>query len=156
MAREGRVLIATLYSLAGQLIQLLPEEIDSTPHSFKPKIFERLDGSIASTSVALDLIEPLLTHGPPTIMVVINRLQVAQCPTTTPHLKRLVHLLKVYDSERIIKALFITQGGSPALTQTLDVLKEKIDASRMAQAKPGQPLKGWSSLGCLKAPGQGR
>lgn len=87
-------------------------------------------------------------------MVVINKLQLAECVSTTPHLKRLVQLLKAYDSERIIKALLITQGASPALSTTLNPLTEKVNARRMTQAKPGQPLKGWSRLGDLKVPGE--
>ena len=154
MSRHEKVLIAMLYSLAGQLIQLLPEELDSMTHNFETQAFEKLDGSIASVSAALDLIESLLAYGPPTLMVIINRLQVAECPTTTPHLERFVKLLKTYNSERMIKVLFITQGGSAALAGTLDALTEKVNARRMAQAKPGQPLKGWASLGNLKVPNQ--
>lgn len=75
-----------------------------------------------------------------------------ECATTTPHLERLVALLKAYDSERTIKALFITQGGSPALARTLDALAEKVNARRMAQARPGQPLKGWANIGNLNVP----
>jgi len=151
-SRQEIVLIAMLYSIAAQLIQLLPQEIESTTNSFDK--FEKLDGSFASIPTALDLIESLLANGPPTLMVIINRLQVAECPSTTPHLKRFVELLKAYDPEHIVKALFITQGSSPALAGTLDVLTEKINARRMAQAKPGQAPKGWSSLGSMKIPDQ--
>lgn len=73
--RQERVFIAMLYSLAGQLVRLLPEQLDSTPHgSFERRASERLDGSMASAPAALDLVESLLAHGPPTLMVVINRL----------------------------------------------------------------------------------
>lgn len=152
MSRQERVLIALLYSVAGQLIQLLPEELDSPAHTFDTQAFQKLDGSMTSASAALDLIEALLTYGPPTLMVIINRLQVAECPTTRPHLERMVKLLKAYGPEHIIKALFITQGGSPILAGTMDILTEKVNARRMAQAKPGQPLRGWASLGNLKVP----
>lgn len=149
-SRQDIVLISMLYSIAAQLIQLLPDKMEPTTPSFETEIFENLDGSFSSASTALDLIESLLAHGPPTLMVIINRLQVAECPSTTPHLKRFVELLKAYEPEHTIKVLFLTQGSSPALAGTLDVLTEKINARRMAQAKPGQPLRGWSSLGNVK------
>ncbi|KAK4246011.1 hypothetical protein C7999DRAFT_15812 [Corynascus novoguineensis] len=153
--RQERVLIAMFYSLAGHLIQLLPEELDSMPHSFELQVFQRLDGSIASVSAALDLIETLLAHGPQTVMLIINRLQVAECASTTPHLEPLVKIFKAHASpKRMAKALFITQGASPALARTMDLLTEKVDARRMVQAKPGRPLSGWSSLGNLKIPDQ--
>ncbi|KAK3322846.1 hypothetical protein B0H66DRAFT_620668 [Apodospora peruviana] len=154
MSRQEKVLIAMLYSIAGQLTQLLPEELELelvATHTFEPQRFAALDGSFASASAALDLIESLLAYGPPTLMLILNRLQVAECPIATPHLERLVKLLKAYDSENIIKVLFITQGSSSALTATLDFLTEKVNAWRMVQAKAGQPLRGWSSLGNLKA-----
>lgn len=143
-----------LSRIAGQLIQLLPEELESATSSFGTETFEKLDGSFASASVALDLIKSLLAYGPPTLMVIINRVQAAECPSTTPHLKRFVTLLKGYDPQHIIKVLCITQGSSTALAGTLDVLTEKINARRVAQAKPGQPPRGWSNLGNVKVGSQ--
>ena len=148
-SRQERVLVAMLYSLAWQLIQLLPEEFEASTSTLDKRALERLDGSSASTSAALDLIKVLLAYGPPTLMVIVNRLQVAECAATTPYLKRLVQLLQGYDPTRIIKVLFITGGASPALTETLNFLTEKVDARKMAQAKPGQPLRGWVSLSNL-------
>jgi hypothetical protein len=148
-SRQERVLIGLLYSLAGQLVPLLPEELDAAPHRFEAQVFENLDGSVASVLAALDLIESLLAHGPPNLVVILNRLQVAECPRTTPHLERLVRLLMACDAKRNVKGLFITQGSSVALAGTLDDLTEKADAGRMAQAGSGQPPKGWTSLGNL-------
>lgn len=139
-----------LYSIAGQLIRLLPKELDSATDRFEMHAFESLDGSLASAASALDLMKSLLAYGPPVLIVIINRLQLAECPATAPHLERFVKLLRAYETDRVIKTLFITQGGSGTLGKTLDPLTEKANARRMVQAKPGEPLRGWSSLGNLE------
>ncbi|GAB1312438.1 Exocyst complex component Sec10 [Madurella fahalii] len=46
MSRQEKVLIAMLYSLAGQLIQILPEELNAAAQIFETHVFASLDGSL--------------------------------------------------------------------------------------------------------------
>jgi len=153
VSRHEHVLIAMLYCIASQLIQLLPEQF-STTDVFEPLTFESLDGSPDSIPIVLDLIRSLLAHSPPTLIIIVDRVQLAESPATMAHLERFIALLRERASSQIIKALFISGGGSGALAKTMDYRTEKVDARRMVQAKPGQTLRGWSSLSNLNLPSQ--
>lgn len=142
MSNQEKVLIVLLYHIVDLLICLLPEELDSTIGAFN-----KLDGKITSATAALDIIGALLVYTPPTIMVIIDKLQLAECSATMPYLERLINLFKSHSRNRIIKAMFITTGSSEVLAKVLDCTTEKVSARRMVQAKPGQPLRGWSGLG---------
>ncbi|KAL7960282.1 hypothetical protein V8C34DRAFT_74354 [Trichoderma compactum] len=141
MSRQEKVLIVLLYHIIDQLIYLLPEELDSTIGEFN-----KLDGKSNSATAALDIIGALLAYTPPTFMVIIDKLQLAECSATMPYLERLINLLKSHSQNQMIKAMFITGGSSKVLANVLDCRTEKVDARRMVQARPGQPLRGWSSL----------
>ncbi|KAM0253304.1 hypothetical protein ACHAQJ_007358 [Trichoderma viride] len=147
MSRQEKVLIALLYRIADQLIHLLPEELDPATEGLDAKSFESLNGSAASASAALDLIQVLLANSPPALIVIIDKLQLAESSTTTPHLERFIALLKDRAQSQMIKALFTTGGSCRVLANKLDMNTERVDARRMVQAKQGQPLRGWSSVG---------
>ncbi|KAI0850006.1 hypothetical protein F5Y00DRAFT_268768 [Daldinia vernicosa] len=156
MSKQEEVLISLLYCIAGQLIRLLPDTIDSATEEFDTQVFKSLDGSLTSASVALDLIRSLLAYSPPILIVIIDKLQLAECSSTVPYLERFVEILRNRAPSQIIKVLFITGGISMVLARSMDNVTEKVDAGRMVQAKPGQPLRGWSSLNNFHLPYQPR
>lgn len=145
--------MALLYSMIGQLVRLLPPEFESNG-KLDGHTFQDLDGSFESASTALDLVEFLLTHTPPTLTVIIDKLHLADNPATRPHLARLDALLRDLGSRQVVKALFAT-AGSLCGTYKVDEDGGEGDAGRMVQGKPCQPLRGWSSLGNLRVPEQG-
>lgn len=145
--RRQATLVALLYSVAGQLIRLLPPEFESRLKM--DDVFASLDGSFESASTALDLIELLLAQAPPMLLVTIDRLNLADNPDTRPHLTRLMSLLRSQDEAKVIKNLFTTAGSCVVLKETTKK-GERVDAGRMVQGRPGQPLRGWSSLNDLK------
>lgn len=148
MSSREAALIDLLYSLACQLVRLLPSEFEGY-EGFDEQSLLALDGSIDSASAALSLIEALLNHAPPTVIVVIDKIHLADSPATRPHLTSLISTLRNHGTEVIIKALFTTAGACGVLAKSTK-LSERVDAGRMVQAKPSQPLKGWSSLNDLR------
>lgn len=61
-------LIALLYSVIAQLIHLLPDEPFSSSTVLEKGSFERLDGTMASASTALEIIRELAIHAPPSLI----------------------------------------------------------------------------------------
>ncbi|KAI0386544.1 hypothetical protein F5Y04DRAFT_124628 [Hypomontagnella monticulosa] len=146
-ARRQATLVALLYSVAGQLIRLLPSEFESRLRI--DDVFASLDGSFASASTALDLIELLLEQAP-SMLIAIDRLNLADHADTRAHLTRLLTLLRNQDGEKkVIKNLFTTAGSCVVLKETTKK-GERVDAGRMVQGRPGQPLRGWAGLNDLK------
>ncbi|KAL8393633.1 hypothetical protein RB595_003389 [Gaeumannomyces hyphopodioides] len=136
---------ALLYSVVAQLVHLLPSEFDCPASLRYEEAFGALDGSPASHPAALDLIRAMLPLSPPTLVLVFDRLNLADGVATRPVLTALVKLLRAHGAGtgRVVKAIFTTSGSCSLLAKTLEK-GEKVDAGRMAQARPGQPLKGWS------------
>lgn len=137
---------ALLYSVVAQLVHLLPGEFECPAPLRREEAFGALDGSPASHAAALDLVRAMLPLSPPTLVLVFDRMNLADGTTTRPVLSALVRLLRTHGAAgtgRVIKVMFTTAGSCPLLAKTLEK-GEKVDAGRMAQARPGQPLRGWS------------
>ncbi|RYC61935.1 hypothetical protein CHU98_g4283 [Xylaria longipes] len=147
VSKRQATLIALLYLVTGQLIWLLPSTFESRLRT--DEVIGSLDGRFASAAVALDLIEALLEHIPPMLLVIIDKLNLADSPETRPYLTRLIAMLRGQDTTKVIKTLFTTAGSCAVLAKTT-TRGERADAGRMVQGKPGQHLRGWSSVGNLK------
>lgn len=138
--------IAMLYSVIFQLIQLLPHDFEAAHNGeFGETQFQLLDGTLSSANLALKMIDTLLDHATPTLICVIDGIQWAESPTTVPYLQSFIDILRVQQAHRICKICFTTQGRSTALVDSVDV-RERVDASRMAQGRPGSVLRGASSV----------
>lgn len=85
--------MAMLYSMVGQLVRLLPSEFGSAS-GINQKTFQELDGSSGSISAALELLGLLLNYTPPNLIVIIDKLHLADNPATRPYLARLGELLR--------------------------------------------------------------
>ncbi|KAK8071312.1 hypothetical protein PG997_011515 [Apiospora hydei] len=136
-------LMALLCTVMDQLINLLPPTFEST-HRLNLEIFDT--SAPEAHTVALDVIEQLLSHAPPTVTFVIDGLELVTKATEISHLIRFVELLRtVGGGERAFKVLLTTNGNSRALGKSIH-WKERVDGSRFAQGRPGQLLRGATHL----------
>lgn len=149
---SGATLVALLYTITDQLINLLPPTFESTPRLRLDTLEASDSDSDASTAVsaALDLIEKLLPRSPPTVTFVLDGLELIHKATEVPHLVRLIELLKRAGGDgKVVKILLTTNGNSRALGKATH-WKERADGSRFAQGRPGRLLKGATQLSDIK------
>lgn len=139
--------VGLLYAIVSQLTCLLPMGFPITK-GLDERHFSRLDGSTESLPAALELIRALLLHAPPSLVWVVDGLQLVQDETTLPHLRSLLKILRDQETRRISKVCFTTDGNCLALARATNV-RERVDATRMAQNRPGALLRGGSHLNQL-------
>lgn len=145
-AHRKAACIALLYSLVSQLIQLLPHHFDADPNGgLGIDQFKSLDGSLKSANTALQMIDNLFDNATPVLMCVIDGIEWAESPATLPYLGVLLKIFRLQQNERMFKISFTTQTTSLVLQQSLDV-EERVDASRMAQVRPGTLLRGGCNM----------
>ncbi|KAK0610084.1 hypothetical protein B0T17DRAFT_501085, partial [Bombardia bombarda] len=142
-------LISLLYFLLTQLINVLPPQFE-TELDFDQKQFARLDGTMASITPALDMIQALLTQAPPSLVFVVDGIQAFESQDTVPHLRKLARILREQSKKTVVKVLFTTDGMSRWLGELLKG-RERVDASRISQARPWGPSHGFDSLDNLSA-----
>ncbi|KAL8301368.1 hypothetical protein RB593_000266 [Gaeumannomyces tritici] len=113
---------ALLYSVVAQLVHLLPGEFDCPASPRFEEAFGALDGSPASHPAALDLVRAMLPLSPPTLVLVFDRLHLADGAATRPVLGALVGLLRAHGAGtgRVVKVMFTTAGSCPLLAKTLE------------------------------------
>lgn len=150
LTRKEAGLIALLYAVVSQLTCLLPMGFPATK-GLDEVHFRRLDGSMASVPVALGLVQTLLLHAPPSLVWVVDGLQLLQDEATVPHLRCFVDILREQETERVSKVCFTTDGNCVVLGRATNV-RERVDATRMAQGRPGAVLRGGSQVTQLGGP----
>jgi hypothetical protein len=116
-----------LYSTIAQLARLVQAEVPAAPELHQ-KQFELLDGSIDSASVALRIIQALLVHAPPSMVWVIDGLQLAESRSTISLLSSFFGILRRQEELHVSKACFTTDGNSAVLMQAISV-HEHVDGS---------------------------
>lgn len=143
--------IALLYSVVYQLVHLLPPDFRTDPDGDLGEThFQLLDGSVNSANVALRIIDTLFDHATTSLICVIDGIQSGECPETVPYLRSFVEILRLQQEQRLFKVCFTTQGPSTVLARSVDI-RERVDASRLAQARPGNILRGASSISELSS-----
>ncbi|KAF3064994.1 hypothetical protein GL218_02551 [Daldinia childiae] len=115
--------IALLYSIIAQLIYLLPLEFEDVDELHETK-FRKLDGSFGSVPLALQIIQALLRHAPPSLVWVLDGFHLAENQDTIPHLETLVDILRAQESMRVSLVCFTTDGISAVLHRRVDVLEQ--------------------------------
>ena len=140
--------VCLLYTLIHELVYQLPSVIHSDI-VLDESYFVALDGSWKSTARALDIIRAFLTHKSSGIVFVISGLEAVDDRATRPVLKDLVDIIRDHSSKTVVKTLFVTNGMSQTLGSKTTT-GERVDASRLAQSRPGRPLRGGSSLNELQ------
>jgi hypothetical protein len=140
LSNQEAAVVALLYSTIAQLARLIPAEVPAAPE-FHQQQFDLLDGSIDSAHVALRIIQALLVHAPPSMIWVIDGLQLAESRSTISLLSSFFEILRRQEELRISKVCFTTDGNSVVLTRAISV-HEHVDGSRMVQGGPGRQLRG--------------
>ncbi|KAH7123501.1 hypothetical protein B0J13DRAFT_566717 [Dactylonectria estremocensis] len=143
-------LIALLYSVIAQLAYLLPPEFPVTEHLDEAH-FKLLDGCMNSVPVALQILQALLIHAPPSLIWVLDGLQLAENPATMAYLKSFFRILREQESKRLSKVCFTTDGNSYVLMSNMHA-SERVDASRMSHRMPGHMLVGGRDINELGGP----
>ncbi|ELQ43179.1 hypothetical protein M0657_008814, partial [Pyricularia oryzae] len=162
-SRKEEAATALLYSLITQLVRL-PRELDRCPPDLcRPDAFDSLlDLSIppaARHAAALGLIRTLLDHAPKALVLVVDAVHLADCAATRRPLADLLGMLRERGRSlgHVVKVLFTTVGSCALLAANMQ-RGERVDAERMALARPGLPLRGWSQIsgprGLGRGPGQ--
>lgn len=143
-------LIALLYSIIRQLACLLPTALPVTERLKEGK-FHSLDGTLASVPAALELIRALLLHAPPTLIWVIDGLQLTETNSTVLHLRAFLYIIREQETKRISKACFTTKRNCFVLSQATTIF-ERVDALQVAQNQPGAIMRGGSNVSDLGGP----
>ncbi|KAK8024479.1 Carboxylic ester hydrolase [Apiospora rasikravindrae] len=140
---SGATLMALLYTVMDQLINLLPPTFESASRLS----LETLGASCPEGNMAaLDVIEQLLSHAPPTVTFIVDGLELVTKATEIPHLIRFIELLRTAGGEdKVFKVLLTTNGNSRSLGKFMH-WKERVDGSRFAQGRPGHLLRGATHL----------
>lgn len=147
--KEGG-LIALLYSIIRQLACLLPTALPVT-EGLKESKFRSLDGTLASVPAALELIRALLLHAPPTLIWVIDGLQLTETNSTILHLRAFLYIIREQETKRISKACFTTERNCFVLSQATTIF-ERVDTLQVAQNQPGAIMRGGSNVSDLGGP----
>lgn len=133
--------VEMLYSFVGQLTHLLPRDFRAKSDGELGKTeFQRLDGSLESANVALRMLDTLLGYTTPSLMWIIDGIQLAENSQTVPYLRSFLQMLLLQPKQRMCKVCFTTQGRSSLLMGATTFL-ERVDASKMALSRPGSMLR---------------
>ncbi|KAI0837579.1 hypothetical protein F5Y06DRAFT_297436 [Hypoxylon sp. FL0890] len=140
MSAEHAGLIALLYSLILQFINLLPDSFRSRP-TLTDETFRCLDGGLLSVLTALDILDNLLDHAPTALICVIDGLERLEMPYTMAAIEQLVFMLRRQSEGRRFKVLFTTIGTSEVLSSEMNV-REQVLANRTTLGRAGGRLSG--------------
>ena len=130
--------VALLYSGIAQLVQLLPEDFVCQAQLTESR-FRQLDGSFASSGLALDIIEDLLATIDCMMHWILDGVNLVEDGDTRPLLTRLIEILRQYGKKSTCKVCFLTNGASTVLNQSLRIV-EMVDATQ--PFLPGQGIGG--------------
>jgi hypothetical protein len=93
LSKEAR-LLGLVYSLIRQLIDLSPPMLDFDSNcDLSTERFTRLNGTMASWTDAVGILNTLLRYKPPVLFCVIDGLDLLEDASTHPHIKSLVDIL---------------------------------------------------------------
>ncbi|KAK0659201.1 hypothetical protein QBC41DRAFT_384622 [Cercophora samala] len=137
LSHRDAAVLSLFYSVIHQLAYLLPIQAPIADRRLDPQEFAKLDEKLKSVPAALNIIEALLEHAPPTIAWVIDGLQYAGDLSTNQLLLDFVELLRGQERKRIWKVVFTTGGRSQVLDRGIRPW-ERVDASGMVQARGGR------------------
>ncbi|KAI1081972.1 hypothetical protein F5B20DRAFT_578745 [Whalleya microplaca] len=143
-------LVALLYWLIEQLRIVVPEKFEASSALDQTK-FESLDGSRDSIATALEIIQALLDLAPPRLIVVLVGLETIESQETIQDLAKLVKLLMKQGTKTPLKVIFTTSGRCVTLEKLYERGPpiQRVDASRLAQRRPGTLLAGGRSANDL-------
>lgn len=138
-------LVAILYSLITQLVHIVPPNLKPN-RSLTENEFRKLDGTSYSSTAALIIVEALLSVVMPGLIFVVSGFELIDSRENYDPLFAMIRLLKEQPADKRIKVIILTQGNCRSLMGATDV-KERSDASRMAQARGSSMLIGGIAAG---------
>lgn len=142
--RESEELIASLYSMIRQLIDLLPAELSWSAPALDETRFTSLDGDLRTWEQAMSLfVDVERCVNLPLLLFVIDGLNLVEDDferNTSRELEQLIACLKLLvdsstNSDYIVKVLFTTAGLSGSLCRALD----EGDIVSCDVSSPGEP-----------------
>lgn len=124
VSREVRSLVALLYAMIRQLIELLPPRVDSEKHLSNER-FSRLKGTLDSWEEALNVMEDVLALVPGTaVFCIIDGLDVLDYRSIQQPLALLLKRLR--NSAPKLRVLFTTSGRSYCLGQEIKAQENMV------------------------------
>lgn len=128
------LLIALLYSIIHQLLCLVPETFEDA-YDLEDAI-RVMDGGDNSIPKALDIIQALLRHRTPLLLIILDGLELIEDDTTVPHLRNLISVIHSRQNDSRLKVLLGSQGFLESGGQ-LDV-EERVDCTLLPRRRPGR------------------
>jgi hypothetical protein len=143
--RETIEAVALVYALIRQLIELLPMELDASCPQLDASGFQNLDGTMASWSEALSLLEQMMgmIDNPILVLVIDGFDALDDSRSTTSRLRDFLQVLRrrvMASRGPVLKVLFTSPGESAALKEILD--PHEISLNTGMRRKNGRPMAG--------------
>jgi hypothetical protein len=148
LATKEAGLICLPYYLIRRLVNQLPSNFE-TEQNFNEEQFSKLDRTMNSVGSALELIRALLGHAQNSMVFIINGIRARESKTARSALEDVVEIIRQRSSKTAIKVIFTTDGMPQILGEKVKS-RERVDASRLVQARLGGLLRGSSSLSDLE------
>ncbi|KAG6358092.1 hypothetical protein INS49_013976 [Diaporthe citri] len=102
------LLIALLYSIIHQLLCFVPETFEDACEL--EDAIQSMDGGEKSTPNALEIIQALLRHRTPLLLIILDGLELIEDGTTVPHLRNLISIIHSRQTDSRLKVLLGSQG----------------------------------------------
>lgn len=139
------LLIALLYSLINQLLCLVPERFEDA-YGLEDAI-QTMNGDEQSVPKALEIIQALLRHRTPLLLVVLDGLELVEDDNTIPYLRSLMSIIHSRQTDSRLKVLlgsqgFLVSGGHLGMD-------ERVDCTLLPRRRPGRAQPGGRFLGEL-------
>lgn len=128
------LLVALLYSLIHQLLCFVPETFEDTCDL--EKSIQIMKGGEGSVQTSLGIIEALLRHRTPLLLIVLNGLELLEDDSTAPYLRNLISIIHSRQADSRLKVLLGSQGFLESGVD-LDV-DERVDCTLLPRRRPGR------------------
>ncbi|KAK8043133.1 hypothetical protein PG994_013616 [Apiospora phragmitis] len=141
-------IISMIYSIISQLIRIAPVSLPNTPDLVEDRI-RQLDGKLETIPASLEILEVLLSHMDPGLVVVICGFHLIDSREDITHLVKFAEILRDQALERRVKTLFVSAGNCRALSGSIDK-SNRSDASKLSLARPQIPLPGGIAVDSIR------
>lgn len=128
------LLVALLYSLIHQLLCFVPETFEDA-YDLESTI-QTMKGGRESIPRALEIIQALLRHRTPLLLVILDGVELVENDSTVPYLRKLINIIHSREIDSRLKVLIGSQGF---LESTVDLdVDERVDCTVLARRRPGR------------------
>lgn len=128
------LLVALLYSLVHQLLCSVPETFEDTYDL--EKAIQTMKGGEDSIPRSLEVIEALLRHRTPLLLIILDGLELVEDDSTVPYLRGLINIIHSRQTDSRLKVLLGSQGFLESGAD-LDV-DERVDCTLLPRRRPGR------------------